>query len=113
MNEVLQALAESGFEPTSSDVVDGVAEWRYRNLSEGTGIRVQAREGEFWGWFSSLDAGGRIRPFDRDTVDLYWDDLGSSLGVPSPCGELELAEAVRAKIGALRARQTTSMSRLR
>jgi hypothetical protein len=108
MNEVLQALEETGFTSTGVEVGDAT-EWRYRNRTRNTGIRVLTSDGDrFWGWIASLDAAGRVRPLDRDTVELYWDDLGSALGTPSQSREAELAEAIRARGTSLRARPTRS-----
>jgi hypothetical protein len=111
VNDVLEALEGSGFKQTGVDCAAGVTEWRYSDRSRATGIRLLERDGRFWGWIGPLDAAGRVRPLDRDTVDFYWDDLAEALGIPSPCGEAQLADAIRAQGASLLARSTESPSR--
>jgi hypothetical protein len=99
-------LEERGFERTgSSRFAEGV-EVRYRNRARGIGLRLFARsDNAAWGWIGPLDAAGKLRPLDRDTVDdETWRDLGGMVGVDdSGDGPLQdrvarLAEGVRTNI---------------
>jgi hypothetical protein len=81
-------VEDDGFEYASSRRFEDGVEVRYRNRAAGVGLLLVGRAGDgAWGWIGKLDAAGRLRPLNRDTVeDRIWDDLGQQVGARDPGG---------------------------
>ena len=92
MRERYAFLESKGFERTSVKRFEDGVELTYRNRGREVGLRLFARHGQaaghgVWGWVGRLDAAGRLRPLDRDTVDTgVWVDLGRQLDARDPGG---------------------------
>ena len=106
VRQAFSFVEKRGFERTGTTRFAEGVEVRYRNRSRGIGLRFFARsDHSAWGWIGQLDAAGKLRPLDRDTVDDgRWEDLGAMVGVDDPEGGTVqsqlalLAEGVRANL---------------
>ena len=106
VRQAFSFVEERGFERTGTQRFAEGVEVRYLNRPRDIGLRLFARsDHSAWAWIGQLDAAGKLRPLDRDTVDDGgWENLGGTVGVDDPeSGTVQsqlalLAEGVRTNL---------------